>query len=219
MFHLATVRAGHAPDLDVEVDPLVAAGEIPDLAAFPVVPPALCPPAGPTGGVFDRRVRVMMRAWGSPKIPVQSDAGGIPESDTYPTAGADGAEFAYADHARFLAGLPGVSARCRSGFPRPRPLFSPTHFHEDPQLIVDSLTCGVSSRGEHREPRSAALRSSTATSKSHACSRCRQRQVPTYRCRRCTVRVRASGVGFVGFKRLLANPLELCSLCSRSVLL
>jgi len=56
------VLAGHAPDLDVEVDPLVAAGEIPDLAPFAVVPPALTPPAGPTGGFFDRRVRVMMRA-------------------------------------------------------------------------------------------------------------------------------------------------------------
>jgi len=60
--HLATVRAGHAPDLDVEVDPLVAAGEIPDLAPFAVVPPALTPPAGPTGCFFDRRVREMLRA-------------------------------------------------------------------------------------------------------------------------------------------------------------
>jgi hypothetical protein len=56
------VLAGHAPDLDIEVDPLVAAGEIPDLAPFAVVPPALTPPAGPTGCFFDRRVREMMRA-------------------------------------------------------------------------------------------------------------------------------------------------------------
>jgi hypothetical protein len=62
LLHPATVLAGHAPDLDVEVDPLVAAGEIPDLAPFAVVPPALTPPAGPTGCFFDRRVRVMMRA-------------------------------------------------------------------------------------------------------------------------------------------------------------
>jgi len=56
------VLAGHAPDLDVEVDPLVTAGEIPDAVPFPVVPPALAPPAGSTGGFFDRRMRVMMRA-------------------------------------------------------------------------------------------------------------------------------------------------------------
>src|SRR5260370_18856199 len=59
-------------------------------------------------------------------------AGRIPESDTYPTAGAGGAKFACADHARFLARLPSVSARSQSGFPRSQPLFSPTRFHEDP---------------------------------------------------------------------------------------
>jgi hypothetical protein len=54
--------AGQAPDLDVEVDPQGAAGEIPGAAPFAIVPPALAPPAGPTDGFFDRRVRVMMRA-------------------------------------------------------------------------------------------------------------------------------------------------------------
>src|SRR5258708_40278853 len=52
LLHPAAVPAGHAPDLDVEVDPLVAAGEIPDLAPFAVVPPPLTPPAGPKGGPF-----------------------------------------------------------------------------------------------------------------------------------------------------------------------
>src|SRR5258707_14771659 len=60
----------------------------------------------------------------------------MPESDTYPTAGAGGAKFACADHARFLARLPSVSARSQSGFPRSQPLFSPTRFHEDPHFFL-----------------------------------------------------------------------------------
>jgi len=60
--HRATARAGHAPDLEVEVDPQVAAGEIPNAAAPAVVPPALPSTAGPTGRFFDRRARVMIRA-------------------------------------------------------------------------------------------------------------------------------------------------------------
>ena len=60
--HRATARAGHAPDLEVEVDPQVAAGEIPNAAPPVVVPPALPLAAGPTGSFFDRRVRVMIRA-------------------------------------------------------------------------------------------------------------------------------------------------------------
>jgi hypothetical protein len=46
--HRATAWAGHAPHLEVEVDPQVAAGEIPNAAAPAVVPPALHPTAGPT---------------------------------------------------------------------------------------------------------------------------------------------------------------------------
>jgi len=39
----------HAADLDVEIDPEIAAGEIPDGAPSAVVPSRLCPSAGPTG--------------------------------------------------------------------------------------------------------------------------------------------------------------------------
>src|SRR5712691_1668592 len=70
LLHLATAPTGHAPHLDVEVDPPVAAGEIPDAALLAVVPSALHSAAGPRGRFFDRRVRVRMRAWGSPKIPM-----------------------------------------------------------------------------------------------------------------------------------------------------
>ena len=76
--HRATAPAGHAPDLEVEVDAQVAAGEVADAAPLAVVPPALHPAAGPAGRFFDRRVRVMIRAWGSPKIPVTVGLGRNP---------------------------------------------------------------------------------------------------------------------------------------------
>jgi hypothetical protein len=56
------------------------------------------------------------------------------ERDTYPTAGASGAEFPCADHARFLAGLPSVSARCQSGFPRPQPSLFTHSFPRRPEI-------------------------------------------------------------------------------------
>ncbi len=48
LFHRATAPTGHAPDLDVEVDTQVAAGEIADAAVLAIVPTALHPTAGPT---------------------------------------------------------------------------------------------------------------------------------------------------------------------------
>jgi len=62
LLHLATVLTRHAANLDVEVDPEIAAGEIPDAAPSAIVPAALCPSAGPTGRFFERRTSLMTRA-------------------------------------------------------------------------------------------------------------------------------------------------------------
>jgi len=70
LFHLATAPASHPPDLELEVHPPIAAGQIADAALLAIVPAPLDPPAYPTRRFFDRRVRVMMRARGSPKMPV-----------------------------------------------------------------------------------------------------------------------------------------------------
>jgi hypothetical protein len=56
------VLTRHAANLDVEVDPEIAAGEIPDAAPAAIVPAALCPSAGPTGRFFERRTSLMTRA-------------------------------------------------------------------------------------------------------------------------------------------------------------
>ena len=78
LLHRATAPAGHAPDLDLEVDAQIAAGQVADAALPAVVPPALDPAAGPTGRFFDRRVRASTRAGGSPKIPTTVELGRKP---------------------------------------------------------------------------------------------------------------------------------------------
>src|SRR6266542_2294017 len=78
LLHRATAPTGHAPHLDVEVDAQVAAREVADPAVLAVVPPALHPAAGAAGRFFDRRVSVMIRASGSPKIPVTVGLGRTP---------------------------------------------------------------------------------------------------------------------------------------------
>src|SRR5256712_5031026 len=78
LLHRATAPTGHTPHLDGEVDAQVAAGEIAHSALLAVVPSALHPAAGPAGRFFDRRVSVMMRAKGSPKIPMTDELGWNP---------------------------------------------------------------------------------------------------------------------------------------------
>jgi hypothetical protein len=67
--HRTTASATHPPDLEIEVDPGVAAGEIPYPSPLAVVPTRVDRSAGITECFFERRVRVTMRAFGSPKIP------------------------------------------------------------------------------------------------------------------------------------------------------
>jgi len=62
LLHLATVLTRYAADLEVEVDPEIAAGEIPDAAPAAIVPAALCPSTGLTGRFFERRTSLMTRA-------------------------------------------------------------------------------------------------------------------------------------------------------------
>ena len=76
--HSAAPPAGYPPDLELEVDAQIAAGEVADAARLAIVPPALHPTAGPAGRFFDRRVRVSTRACGSPKIPMTVGLGRKP---------------------------------------------------------------------------------------------------------------------------------------------
>jgi hypothetical protein len=67
--HLAATAALHAPDLDLEVDAHIAAGQIANPPRPPVVPARLRSTTAAAGRFFERRSRVMTRAFGSPKTP------------------------------------------------------------------------------------------------------------------------------------------------------
>jgi hypothetical protein len=67
--HLAATSALHAPDLDLDVDAHIAAGQIANLTRPPVVPAELRSTTAAASRFFERRSRVMTRAFGSPKTP------------------------------------------------------------------------------------------------------------------------------------------------------
>jgi len=69
LFHLAAPSAQNTPDLQFEVDPRIAAGQISDQAELAVVEGTMYRPAASTSRFFPRRVNRMIRAFGSPKTP------------------------------------------------------------------------------------------------------------------------------------------------------
>jgi hypothetical protein len=67
--HFAATSALDAPNLELEIDTRVAAGQIANLTRAPVVPTRLRSATAAAGRFFERRSRVMTRAFGSPKTP------------------------------------------------------------------------------------------------------------------------------------------------------
>ena len=76
--HLAATSAENPPNLDVEIDPRVAAGQIAHSTCRMVVPTRVRSTAFFAGCFFERRTRVTTRAIGSPKIPRTSSCGRKP---------------------------------------------------------------------------------------------------------------------------------------------
>jgi len=76
--HTATATTVHTPDLEVQVDAMAAAGQIPCAAVPTVVPAAVNSAAAPAGRFFPRRTRVTSRARGSPNIPSTRASGRNP---------------------------------------------------------------------------------------------------------------------------------------------
>jgi len=85
--HLAATAALHAPNLELEVDACIAAGQIARPMRAPVVPTRLRSATAAAGRFFERRSRVMTRAFGSPKMPRTVGCGRNPRK-------------AYASHSR-----------------------------------------------------------------------------------------------------------------------
>jgi hypothetical protein len=67
--HLATTAAINSPHLQFQKYPRVAARQIAHAAHLAVVPAHLDATATAAGGFFERRLSVITRAFGSPKIP------------------------------------------------------------------------------------------------------------------------------------------------------
>jgi len=78
LLHGAAAPAGHAPDLELQVHPSVATGEIAHAADLVIVERSPNSPAGPTCRFFPRRTRRTRRALGSPKRPRTTRSGRNP---------------------------------------------------------------------------------------------------------------------------------------------
>jgi hypothetical protein len=67
--HRAAALALYAPHLEFEVDARIAAGQVARAPRAPVVPASVRPSAAAAERFFERRTRVMTRAFGSPNTP------------------------------------------------------------------------------------------------------------------------------------------------------
>jgi hypothetical protein len=77
-FHGAAAPAIDAPDLELQVDARVAAGEVAHPPRTPVVPARMHATAAATDRFFGRRTRVITRALGSPNTPRTAACGRNP---------------------------------------------------------------------------------------------------------------------------------------------
>jgi len=68
--HLAAGLAMNAPDFEVQVNTGIGTGQVAYPAYLPIVPTAVPPATGATSCFFERRARVITRAFGSPKTPL-----------------------------------------------------------------------------------------------------------------------------------------------------
>jgi hypothetical protein len=67
--HSAAASAAHPPHLELQIDARVATGKIAYLSHPAVVPAVVRAPTAAAERFFERRTRVMTRAFGSPKTP------------------------------------------------------------------------------------------------------------------------------------------------------
>ena len=118
-FHFAAAPAMDAPHFDVQVNARVGAGQVAHPAHFPVVPAGIHFSASATHRFFERRRRVMTRAFGSPKIPLTVSAGRNPGK-------------AYASRRRFRVREVAIRRACQ--------------FHNQMQLAGSLHGCAFQSR-------------------------------------------------------------------------
>src|SRR6201981_891007 len=81
LFHLAAAAAIDAPHLPHKPDAHLSAGQVTHLSDLPVVPPHLDAATASTRCFFDRRFKVTMRTFGSPKTPRTTGSGRNPSNE------------------------------------------------------------------------------------------------------------------------------------------
>ena len=83
LLHGAAAPAGHVQDLELQVYPSVATGEIARVSDLPIVESSLHSPAAPTGCFFPRRRRRTSASWDLRRDHGQWVLEGTRESDTH----------------------------------------------------------------------------------------------------------------------------------------
>jgi hypothetical protein len=77
-FHLAAAPAKNPPNLEFQIDPRIATGQIPDAPCRAVVPTRVRSTTLLADRFFERRTSVMTRAFESPKTPRTNSSGRKP---------------------------------------------------------------------------------------------------------------------------------------------
>ena len=67
--HVSATPTQHAPDIDIQIDARVATGKIANLPHAPIVPPDVHATTTAADRFFERRLRMITRAFGSPNTP------------------------------------------------------------------------------------------------------------------------------------------------------
>ncbi len=140
-FHAGAISALQAPYLDLQVDARVATRQIAYLPHAPLVPARLRSATAAADCFFERRSRVMTRAFGSPKMPRTVCCGRTPGN-------------VYASHSRRCRLLEfAIPRSCQNSAPKETPetqcscgswaiyaAISPTRFREEPKTKAARLT-------------------------------------------------------------------------------
>jgi hypothetical protein len=107
--HVTATPTQHAPDLDLQVDARVATGKIANMPHAPIVPARVHATAAAADSFFERRTRMITRAFGSPNTPRTVVCGRKPEN-------------AYASHSRRCRFAEfAIHSRCQIPIPREMP--------------------------------------------------------------------------------------------------
>jgi hypothetical protein len=136
-FHAAATPARDAPHLELQNNPKTGTRQVANLPHPPVVPARLDPAATAADRFFERRSRLTIRTFGSPKTPRTVSFARKPANE-YPSDRRRRrvAVLAIPHHARFQHPSKCQKTNIRMPFPRYDPPKPPTRFPEEPGFVA-----------------------------------------------------------------------------------